>query len=242
MITIVPAIDILGGKCVRLSRGDFSSSKTYGDPLEMARAFEDHGVTRLHMVDLDGAREQRVINYRVVEQVAGRTDLVIDAGGGIRSDEDVRILFESGVRMITGGSVAVRQQELFLGWLEQYGSERILLGADFREGRIAIAGWHEHTSLDLMEFIEDYYALGIRKVVCTDIDRDGMLEGPSTNTYRKIRDHHSSLFIVASGGISSMEDIEALQEAGLDEVIVGKAIYEKKISLKALESFITQSS
>ncbi|MGW8315751.1 MAG: 1-(5-phosphoribosyl)-5-[(5-phosphoribosylamino)methylideneamino]imidazole-4-carboxamide isomerase [Bacteroidales bacterium] len=238
MITPVPAIDILGGKCVRLSRGDFSSSKIYGDPLEMAMQFEDHGITRLHMVDLDGAREQHVINHRVVEKVAGRTGLRIDAGGGIRTDEDVRILFESGVHMITGGSMAVRDQELFLGWLELYGPDRILLGADFREGHIAIAGWNEKTTIDLMEFIATYHALGIRKVICTDIDRDGMLEGPAVSTYTEIRRLHPSLFIVASGGISGMDDIMALQEAGLNEVIVGKAIYEKRISLKELESFI----
>lgn len=242
MITIVPAIDIMEGKCVRLSRGDFSTSKTYGDPLDMARQFEDHGMTRLHMVDLDGAREQRVINYRVMEQVAGKTGLVIDAGGGIRTDEDVRILFSSGVRMITGGSIAVRRQELFLEWLEQYGPDRILLGADFREGTIAIAGWDERTDLDLMEFIDHYFSLGIRKVVCTDIDRDGMLEGPAVGTYKEIRMRQPSMFIVASGGISQMDDIAALQEAGLDEVIVGKAIYEQRIRLKELELFITSQS
>lgn len=238
MITIVPAIDILEGKCVRLTKGDFSSSKAYGDPFDMARQYEDLGIKRLHLVDLDGAREQRVINYPIVEKVAGKTSLIIDAGGGIRTNEDIRILFESGVHMITGGSVAVREKDLFLEWLDQYGPDRILLGADFREGRISIAGWNEDTTLDLMEFITEYHSLGVRKVICTDIDRDGMLEGPATDTYREIRKLHSSLFIVASGGISGMDDIIALQEAGLDEVIVGKAIYENRISLKELESFI----
>lgn len=242
MITIVPAIDIMEGKCVRLSRGDFSTRKTYGDPLDMARQFEDHGMTRLHMVDLDGAREQRVVNYRVVEKVASKTGLLIDAGGGIRTDEDVRILFSSGVRMITVGSIAVRQQELFLEWLELYGPDRILLGADFREGTIAIAGWDEKTNLDLMEFIDRYFSLGVRKVICTDIDRDGMLEGPAVETYREMRMRQPSLFIVASGGISGMDDLGALHEAGLNEVIVGKAIYEKRISLKELEIFITSQS
>jgi len=238
MMTIVPAIDIMEGKCVRLSRGDFSSSKPYGDPLDMAMQFEDHGMTRLHMVDLDGAREQRVVNYRIIEQVALKTGLVIDAGGGIRTSEDVRILFDSGVSMITGGSIAVREKELFLEWLSEYGSDRIFLGADFRDGRIAIAGWNEETGIDLMEFIAGFIPLGVRKVICTDIDRDGMLEGPAVSTYSEIRKHHPGLFIVASGGISGMEDIEHLRETGLDEVIVGKAIYEKRISLKDLESFI----
>ena len=238
MITIVPAIDILEGKCVRLTRGDYASSVVYGDPLDMALRFEDHGMTRLHMVDLDGAREQRVVNYRVVEKVAGKTGLIVDAGGGIRSHEDVRILFESGVRMITGGSMAVRHREVFLEWLEQYGPDRIILGADFREDRIAIAGWSEETDAGLMEFIGTYEALGIRKVICTDIDRDGMLEGPATERYREIRGKHPSLFIVASGGISRMEDIVALEEEAIDEVIVGKAIYEERIGLRELESFI----
>jgi phosphoribosylformimino-5-aminoimidazole carboxamide ribotide isomerase len=238
MIEIIPAIDIIGGKCVRLTKGDYSQMKAYGDPLEMARMFEDHGMARLHLVDLDGAREQRVVNYRVVEQIASRTGLEIDAGGGIRTDEDVRILFESGVAMVTAGSVAVRERSLFMSWLSAYGPDRIILGADFREGKIAIAGWHEETALELMSFIATYLELGVRKAICTDIERDGMLQGPSIETYRSIRKAHGELTLIASGGISSMRDVEELDQEGIDGVIVGKAIYEKRIELDELKSYI----
>jgi phosphoribosylformimino-5-aminoimidazole carboxamide ribotide isomerase len=241
MIEIIPAIDIIEGKCVRLTKGDYSRMKAYGDPLEMARLFEDHGMARLHLVDLDGAREQRVVNYRVVEKIASGTGLKIDAGGGIRTDEDVRILFESGVAMVTAGSVAVRQKSLFLKWLSTYGPDRIILGADFREGKIAIAGWHEETALELMSFIATYRDLGVGKVICTDIERDGMLQGPSMETYRSIRQAHSELTLIASGGISSIRDVEELDHEGIDGVIVGKAIYEKRIGLNELKSFILQN-
>lgn len=238
MIEIIPAIDIIEGKCVRLTRGDYSRMKAYGDPLEMARMFEDHGMTRLHLVDLDGAREQRVVNHGTVEKIASGTTLEIDAGGGIRTEEDVRILFESGVAMVTAGSIAVREKSLFLQWLSDYGSGRIILGADFREGRIAVAGWHEETDLELMGFISSYRELGVSKVICTDIDRDGMLEGPSVDTYRRIRDENGELTLIASGGISSMKDIEELDRWGIHGVIVGKAIYENRIGMKELESYI----
>jgi phosphoribosylformimino-5-aminoimidazole carboxamide ribotide isomerase len=241
MIEIIPAIDIIEGKCVRLTQGDFSRSKVYGDPLEMALMFEDHGMTRLHLVDLDGARAQQVVNYRLVEKIATRTALEIDAGGGIRSDQDVRILFESGARMVTGGSIAVREQAMFLNWLSVYGPERIILGADFRDGKIAIAGWHEETSVYLMEFVANYRELGIRKTICTDIDRDGMLEGPSLETYRDIKEEVGDLYLIASGGISSLKDIEELDREGIDGVILGKAIYEERISMGELESFIVQN-
>ncbi len=238
MIEIIPAIDIIEGKCVRLTQGDYQRKKQYGDPLEMALMFEDHGMTRLHLVDLDGAREKRVVNYQVLELIAARTGLIIDAGGGLRSDEDVRIVLESGAQMVTGGSIAVKDRSVFTGWLERFGPDRIILGADFRNGRIAISGWHEETSLDLMEFIEGYRKEGISKAICTDISRDGMLEGPSLEIYTQIKEEQKELFLVASGGISGMEDIEKLDESGIDGVIIGKAIYEKKIDLKHLETYI----
>ncbi len=242
MIQIIPAIDIIEGKCVRLTQGDFQRKKEYGDPLEMAKQFEDHGIDRLHLVDLDGTREKRVINHRVLEQIASRTSLVIDAGGGLRTDEDVHVVFESGAHMVTGGSIAVKDRPTFMGWLKQYGPERIILGADFKAGKISVSGWHEETSLDLMEFIADYSEYGIEKAICTDIEKDGMLEGPSMDTYTRIKQEQQALFLMASGGISNMKDIELLEEAGIDGVIVGKAIYEHKISLKTLESYILKNS
>jgi len=238
MIELIPAIDIIEGRCVRLTQGDYAQKKEYGDPLEIAKKFENHGIRRLHLVDLDGAREQKVVNHRILEQIASRTALVIDAGGGLRSDEDLRIVFESGASMVTGGSVAVKDRELFLGWLKQYGPERIILGADFRAGKVAVSGWHEETALDLKEFITDYRTEGIVKVICTDIDKDGMLEGPALETYKTLKADDSELYLVASGGISKMEDIELLDEAGIDGVIVGKAIYEGKIPLHTLETYI----
>jgi phosphoribosylformimino-5-aminoimidazole carboxamide ribotide isomerase len=241
MIEIIPAIDIIEGKCVRLTRGDFRSSKVYGDPLEMAYQFEDHGLSRLHVVDLDGAREQRVVNFGLVEKIASRTQLVIDAGGGLRTDEDVRIMFESGVQMVTAGSIAVREPGMVMEWLARYGPGRIILGADFRQGNIAISGWHEETSLGLMQFIADFRSAGIRKIICTDIERDGMLEGPSLETYQRIKSEYGDMFLIASGGIGELGHIERLEQSGIDGVILGKSIYEGRISLKALQSYMIQN-
>ena len=238
MIEIIPAIDIIGGRCVRLTQGDYGLKTEYGDPFEMAQMFEAHGLGRLHLVDLDGARENRVVNYRILEQIASRTSLVIDAGGGVRTDEDLRIIFESGASMVTGGSIAVKERELFLRWLNEHGADRMILGADFRAGKVAVSGWNEDTLINLGEFIAGYRKEGIEKVICTDIERDGMLEGPSLETYKELKSEDTRLYLVASGGISKMGDIELLEEAGIDGVIVGKAIYEGKINLKTLESFI----
>lgn len=242
MIELIPAIDIIGGRCVRLTQGDYAQKKEYGDPFEMAKKFEDHGIRRLHLVDLDGAREGRVVNFRILEKIASHTSLVIDAGGGLRSDEDLRIVFESGASMVTGGSVAVKDQTRFLGWLKQYGAEQIILGADFNAGKLAVSGWHEATELDLKEFIAQYRSEGIEKVICTDIEKDGMLEGPSLETYKGLIAEDNELYLIASGGISMMEDIVHLDEAGIDGVIVGKAIYEGKIPLKTLETYILNNS
>ncbi len=241
MIEIIPAIDIINGKCVRLSQGDYSRKVEYGDPLDMALKFEDHGLKRLHLVDLDGAREQRLVNLRVLEQIASKTGLVIDAGGGLRSDGDVILAFESGARMVTGGSIAVKDRSLFLGWLKKYGPDKIILGADFMDGMIAVSGWEEDTSIDLMAFLEAYHAEGIRKAICTDIAMDGMLQGPSMKSYKRIKAEFGSLCLIASGGISRMEDIVNLDQAGIDGVIVGKAIYESRIPLKTLEEYILKN-
>lgn len=241
MIQIIPAIDVLGGKCVRLTQGDYGKKREYGDPVEMALRFQDHGFKRLHLVDLDGARKGRVVNYRILEKMAARTRLVIDAGGGVRSDDDLRILFGSGARMVTGGSIAVKEPSLFRDWLHRYGPEKIILGADFREGRIAVSGWSENTPVGLEEFIADHCEAGIGTAICTDIDRDGMLEGPSLDTYVKIKEIQKDLFLIASGGISRMEDIAQLAENGVDGVIVGKAIYERRIGLKELERYMLKN-
>ncbi len=242
MIEIIPAIDIINGKCVRLSQGDYTQKKEYGDPLDMAIRFEDHGIKRLHLVDLDGAREKRVVNHRILEKIASQTSLAIDAGGGLRSDEDLHIVFESGARMVTGGSVAVKDRELFMGWLRKYGPEKIILGADYRDGKIAVSGWEEETELELMDFLSEYMAEGIQKAICTDIALDGMLVGPSMATYLEIKSGLNALELIASGGIGKMEEIVKLDEAGIDGVIVGKAIYEMRISLKVLENYILKNS
>ena len=235
MIELIPAIDIMDGKCVRLTQGDYDSKKVYNeDPLEIAKMFEDCGLKRLHVVDLDGARESRIINHKTLSRIATKTSLIIDFGGGLKCDKDLDIAFENGARMITGGSIAVKSPELFYEWLKRYGSERIILGADAKDEKIAISGWQEATTKDLIPFIEEYHKCGVKKVICTDISRDGMLSGPSTELYRKIREALPEIYLVASGGISSVKDIEALDEAGIPAVIFGKAFYEGRISLKDL--------
>lgn len=242
MIEIIPAIDIIDGKCVRLRQGDYAQKKEYGDPLDMALKFEDHGIRRLHLVDLDGAREKRVINYPILEKISTKTSLEIDVGGGLRSDDDLHIVFESGAHMATGGSVAVTDREMFLGWLSKYGPERIILGADFRDGKIAISGWEEETEADLMAFLAEYLEEGIRKAICTDISLDGMLEGPSFEAYAEINEKLETLNLIASGGIGNMDQIIKLDAGGIDGVILGKAIYENRIALKDLEKYIINNS
>lgn len=237
-IEIIPAIDIIGGKCVRLSQGDYERKTVYNeDPLEVARMFEDAGLRRLHLVDLDGARAKRIINHKVLETIASRTQLVIDFGGGLKSDEDLRIAFNSGAAMVTGGSIAVRDREAFLSWIESYGPEKIILGADVRDGKISIAGWQEESSIELIPFIESYTKEGIRKVISTDISKDGMLQGPSFGLYNEVLKTFPDLYLIASGGIASVEDIYQLADAGVPGVITGKAIYEGKISLQEIEKY-----
>lgn len=237
-IEIIPAIDIIGGKCVRLSQGDYNRKTVYNeDPLEVAKMFETAGIRRLHLVDLDGAKVKHIVNYKVLEKIAAKTNLVIDFGGGLKSDEDLKIAFESGAAMVTGGSIAVKEPELFLSWLEQFGSEKIILGADAKDGKIAVSGWQEATELLVVDFIAEYEKEGIRKVISTDISRDGMLAGPAFELYSEIMEKLPGVEIIASGGISSMDDIFKLDEMGVPGVITGKAIYEGKISLKDIEKY-----
>jgi phosphoribosylformimino-5-aminoimidazole carboxamide ribotide isomerase len=238
MIELIPAIDIIEGKCVRLTQGDYDSKKVYNeDPLEVAKMFENYGIRRLHVVDLDGAREGRIIHHRVLERLATQTSLIIDFGGGMKTADDLKIAFNSGARMITGGSIAVKEPETFLSWVKQYGSQKIILGADGKNGKIAINGWQNTTEQELIPFIEYYRQQGIRKVICTDIGRDGMLQGPAIDLYRNIREVLPDIYLIASGGVGTINDIDALEAAGIPAVIFGKAIYEGRIQLKELSQF-----
>lgn len=239
MIELIPAIDIIDGKCVRLAQGDYTTKKVYNeDPVEVAKEFEANGIRRLHVVDLDGAASNHVINYRILEQISSRTSLIIDFGGGIKSDEDLILAFDNGAEMVTGGSIAVKDPERFTRWLDRYGCGKIILGADVKDRLIAVNGWKDETSLELFPFLEDYIHKGIKKVICTDISRDGMLEGPSIQLYREILEKHSGLYLMASGGVGSMADIIALEEAGVPGVIFGKALYEGRITMKELYDYM----
>ena len=242
---IIPAIDIIDGKCVRLTRGDYDTKKVYHeDPLEMARAFQAHGVRYLHLVDLDGARSSHIVNHRVLERLASRTDLQIDFGGGLKSDQDVRTAFECGARQITGGSIALKDPARFLGWITRYGADRIILGADARDGKIAVSGWQEGSDRELVPFIQDYRQHGIRYAICTDISLDGMLQGPSLELYQDILKKTQAgtqspgISLIASGGIRDLADLKALAETGCEGAIIGKALYEGTLGLKELEEYI----
>ena len=238
MIEIIPAIDIIEGKCVRLSQGDYGQKKIYNEnPLEVAKTFEDAGVRRLHLVDLDGAKARHIVNYKVLEKIAAKTSLIIDFGGGLKSDDDLRIAFECGAAMITGGSVAVRAPDTFIAWIEKFGREKIILGADVKEGKIAVGGWLETSENRLIPFIQHFTKKGITKVICTDISKDGMLQGPATELYQGVLKEFPDLHLIASGGVSSIRDIEILENAGISSVITGKAIYEGKIKLTDLKRF-----
>lgn len=239
MIEIIPAIDIIDGKCVRLSQGDYDSKKVYNEnPLEVAKEFEANGIHRLHVVDLDGAASHHVINYRVLEQIATHTSLVIDFGGGVKSDEDLKIVFESGAQMVTGGSIAVKDPDLFGRWIGGYGSEKIILGADVKDRKIAVNGWKDESACELFPFLEEYIRKGIQKVICTDISCDGMLQGPSIELYKEMLEKFPNLYLIASGGVSKVDDLVALNEAGVPGVIFGKALYEGHITMKDLQNFL----
>ncbi|MGC1632027.1 MAG: 1-(5-phosphoribosyl)-5-[(5-phosphoribosylamino)methylideneamino]imidazole-4-carboxamide isomerase [Gelidibacter sp.] len=242
---IIPAIDIIDGKCVRLTKGDYNTKKIYNEnPLEVAKQFESSGIEYLHLVDLDGAKAKQIINYKVLEQIASKTTLKIDFGGGLKSNEDLHIAFNSGAKQITGGSIAVNDQKTFEFWIEKYGSAKIILGADCNNGKIAINGWQEESSFEVIPFIKNYQRQKVQYVVCTDIAKDGMLEGPSFELYRNIIAECSnsssgqSIKLIASGGISHIDELPKLKELGCEGVIIGKAIYENRISLQDLERFL----
>lgn len=238
MIDIIPAIDVIDGKCVRLTKGDYNRKTIYAeDPLDVALMMQDAGCKRLHLVDLDGAKSNHIVNYRVLERIATNTNLIVDFGGGLKSDDDLRIAFESGASMITGGSIAVKDAETFLRWIDTYGSDKIILGADARNGKISTAGWIDDSDLDIIPYVKAYMSKGVSKVISTDINVDGMLSGPSISLYKDMLEALPSIYLIASGGVSAMADIYALEEANVPGVIVGKAIYENRITLKELEQF-----
>jgi phosphoribosylformimino-5-aminoimidazole carboxamide ribotide isomerase len=253
---IIPAIDVIDGKCVRLTKGDYDTKKVYNEnPLEVAKAFEARGIRYLHLVDLDGAKSKHIVNHKILEQIASNTSLKIDFGGGLKSDDDLRIAFESGANQITGGSIAVKDRHRFTGWIKQYGTDKIILGADAQDEKIAISGWQEASDLELIPFIKKYQREGVTYVICTDISKDGMLEGPAFELYQKILNQtavtktvigpngvqdlkEKGIKLIASGGISHFDELPKLAELGCEGVIIGKAIYENRISLKQLENYI----
>lgn len=242
---IIPAIDIIEGKCVRLSKGDYNTKIIYNEnPLEVAKSFEAHGIEYLHLVDLDGAKSSRIVNYKILEQIATKTSLKIDFGGGLKSDADLKIAFESGANQITGGSIAVKNREIFEKWIAEYGSDKIILGADANNEKVAVSGWLEDSNEDLIPFIQEYQSKGIQYVICTDIAKDGMLEGPSFDLYAKILENCNAISsgvgikLIVSGGISTFDELPKLAELGCEGTIIGKAIYEGRISLKQLENYI----
>ena len=240
---IIPAIDIIDGKCVRLSKGDYSTKKIYNEnPLEVAKQFEAHGIEYLHLVDLDGAKSKHIVNHKVLEQIASKTSLKIDFGGGLKSDKDLQVAFECGAHQITGGSIAVKDPEIFKSWLQKFGSDKIILGADANNEKVAISGWQEESEEELIPFIQRYQNEGVKYVICTDISKDGMLEGPSFELYKKIiaetKNGAGTINLIASGGISTFNELPKLAEMGCEGTIIGKAIYEGRISMKELEDFI----
>lgn len=242
---IIPAIDIIEGKCVRLTKGDYDTKKIYNEnPLEVVKAFEDAGIQYLHLVDLDGAKAQHIVNYKVLDSITSKTNLKVDFGGGLKSNEDLHIAFNSGAQQITGGSIAVKSPEIFENWINTYGSQKIILGADCKDQKIAVSGWQEESNLEVVSFIKDYQKKNIQYVICTDISKDGMLEGPSIELYQNIiqvcsnSSNAQSIKLIASGGITSVMDLERLAEIGCEGAIIGKAIYENRIGLKELERFL----
>jgi phosphoribosylformimino-5-aminoimidazole carboxamide ribotide isomerase len=238
-IELIPAIDLIDGKCVRLSKGDYNTKKVYNEnPLEVALEFEAHGIKRLHLVDLDGAKAGHIVNHKVLETIAAKTNLIIDFGGGLKTTGDLQIAFNSGAQMVTGGSIAVKNPDEFSAWIAQYGADKIILGSDVKDKKIAVSGWLETSTLDLFDFLEGYTNKGITKTICTDISKDGMLLGPAIELYKEILARFPNLYLVASGGVSCMKDIELLQEAGIPAVIFGKAIYEGRITMKEVGGLV----
>ncbi len=241
-IELIPAIDIIEGKCVRLTKGEYSSQKTYSEnPLEIAKQLEDIGVKRLHMVDLDGAKSKHIVNHKVLETIANSTSLKIDFGGGIKSDADVHTAFDSGASLVTIGSVASTSPELFMSWIDKYGTDKIILGADVRNGMISINGWKEDSQYSLFDFLDKYIEAGIINILCTEISRDGMLEGPATDLYKEIMQRYPNINLIASGGISCMKDIEVLDDNGIPSVVFGKAMYEERISMADIRNWLIEN-
>jgi phosphoribosylformimino-5-aminoimidazole carboxamide ribotide isomerase len=239
MIQIIPAIDIIDGKCVRLEKGDYGKKKIYSeDPLEVALLFESWGIKRLHLVDLDGAKAKRIVNTSVLNSIATKTNLIIDFGGGLRSDDDIQIAFDNGASMITGGSVAIHNPGQFLRWLDVFGCDKIILGADHKNEKISVNAWMEESNSGLFSFLEDYIQKGVKQIICTDIQKDGMLEGPSIGLYKRILAKWPDIQLIASGGISSIDDVLLLEKAGIRAVIIGKALYENRISPQEISNFL----
>jgi len=234
---IIPAIDIIDGKCVRLTKGDYSTKKVYNEnPLEVAKEFEAAGIQYLHVVDLDGAKAKHIVNYKILEQITSKTNLKIDFGGGLKTDEDLHIAFNSGAKQVTGGSIAVKNPEMFESWINKYGGIKIILGADCNNEKIAVSGWQEESELEVIPFIKGYENKGIKYVICTDIAKDGMLEGPSFDLYKRIFSESKDIKLIASGGVTSIDDLNRLEDLGCEGAIIGKAIYEGHILLRDLEA------
>lgn len=234
MIELIPAIDIIGGKCVRLTKGDYATKKEYGDPVSMAQEFEQLGFKRLHVVDLDGAKSKHVVNDATLRAITRATKLTVDFGGGVKTEDDLKKAYEAGATLITAGSIAVTNPELYLDWLQKYGADHLILGADVRNGKVSINGWLEDSDVDLTDFLTRYMKAGTRNVLCTEINRDGMLQGTAVDLYKQVMKAHPTCHLIASGGVSSIQDILALEEAGIPAVVFGKAIYEGRIDLREL--------
>lgn len=239
MIEIIPAIDIIDGKCVRLTQGNYADKREYSsNPVEVAKGFEEAGIRRLHLVDLDGAKQKSIKNLPVLEAIAGNTSLKIDFGGGVQSDADISKAFLAGASQVTGGSIAVKDPILFERWLKDYGAEKIILGADVKDGKIAISGWEESANISLFEFLEEYQQKGVKYIICTDVQKDGLLQGPSFALYEEISMRFPGLKLIASGGVTNIDDVERLNDLGVYGVIIGKAIYEGNINLQELQRFL----
>ena len=234
-IELIPAIDIIDGQCVRLTKGDYDTKRVYGNPVDMALQFQELGFSRLHVVDLDGAKSRHVVNDGVLRDICRLTNLTVDFGGGVKTEDNLRRVFDAGAAMVTVGSIAITHPEVYLAWMERYGAEHLILGADVRNGRVSINGWKEDSDVALTDFLTQYMQAGNRNVLCTEISRDGMLQGPAIDLYREIMQAHPTCHLIASGGVSSIEDIEALDQAGIPAVVFGKAIYEGRIDLKELK-------